>query len=196
MPSSATAAPASSVDPTIRKGETGHPLRHVMTNAIPTSQCMICHMHQPNLFLNSMLGYTMWDYETAAPQMWPKQQKYPTGDEMRAALERNPEGAAVRGKWADPEFSADVSELNPKLKDTQFADYHGHGWNFRAVFKRDRKGNLLDDANNIIPPDDPQKFKKAVHLELDPCRFRHALRRLPFLQRRPRQREPIPFISF
>ena len=37
-----------------------------------------------------------------------------------------------------------MSELNPKLKDTQFADYHGHGWNFRAVFKRDRKGNLLD----------------------------------------------------
>ena len=154
-----------SLDPTIRKGETGHPLRHVMTTAIPTSQCMICHMHQPNLFLNSMLGYTMWDYETAAPQMWPKRQKYPTGDEMRAALERNPEGAVVRGKWADPEFSAEVSKLDPKLKDTQFADYHGHGWNFRAVYKRDRKGNLLDDANNVISPDDPQKFKKAVHLD-------------------------------
>ena len=52
-------------DPTIRKGETGHPLRHQMTTAIPTSQCMICHMHQPNLFLNTYLGYTMWDYETA-----------------------------------------------------------------------------------------------------------------------------------
>ncbi|MGC2524159.1 MAG: hypothetical protein WA417_16220, partial [Stellaceae bacterium] len=154
-----------SIDPTIRKGETGHPLRHVMTTAIPTSQCMICHMHQPNLFLNSMLGYTMWDYETAAPQMWPKRQKYPTGPEMRAALERNPEGAVVRGKWADPEFSAEVSKLDPKLKNTQFADYHGHGWNFRAVYKRDRKGNLLDDANNIISPDDPQKFKKAVHLD-------------------------------
>ena len=37
-----------------------------------------------------------------------------------------------------------MSELNPQLKDTQFADYHGHGWNFRAVYKRDRKGNLLD----------------------------------------------------
>jgi hypothetical protein len=136
-----------------------------MTNAIPTSQCMICHMHQPNLFLNSMLGYTMWDYETAAPQMWPKKQKYPTDTEMRAALERNPEGAVVRGNWADPEFSAEVSQLNPQLSDTKFADYHGHGWNFRAIFKRDRKGNLLDDDNNIIPANDPQKFKKAVHLD-------------------------------
>jgi hypothetical protein len=156
---------SASLDPTIAKGETGHPLRHVMTTAIPTSQCMICHMHQPNLFLNSMLGYTMWDYETAAPQMWPKRQKYPTAAEIRTALDRNPEGAVVRGNWSDPEFSAEVSQLNPKLADTKFADYHGHGWNFRAVFKRDRKGNLLDDANNIIPATDPQKFKKAVHLD-------------------------------
>ncbi len=153
------------LDPTIRKDETGHPIVHKMTTAIPTSQCMICHMHQPNLFLNSMLGYTMWDYETGAPQMWPKKQRYPTDTEMRATLERNPEGAAVRGKWADPNFSADVNELNPQLKDTQFGDYHGHGWNFRAIFKRDRKGNLLDDANNIISANDPQKFKKAVHLD-------------------------------
>ena len=156
---------SASLDPTIPKGEHGHPLRHVMTRAIPTSQCMICHMHQPNLFLNTFLGYTMWDYETAAPQMWPQRQKYPTAAEIRAILDRNPEGAAVRGKWGDPEFSAKVSELDPYLKDTKFADYHGHGWNFRAVFKRDRKGNLLDDKNNVISANDPEKFKKAVHLD-------------------------------
>ncbi|HJU18013.1 MAG TPA: hypothetical protein VJ770_16290 [Stellaceae bacterium] len=153
------------IDPTIPKNESGLPLRHVMTAAIPTSQCMICHMHQPNLFLNSMLGYTMWDYETAAPLMWPKRERHPTDTQVRAALERNPEGAVVRGKWADPNFSAEVSKLDPQIKDTQFADYHGHGWNFRAIYKRDRKGNLLDDAGNIIPPNDPQKFKKAVHLD-------------------------------
>ncbi len=155
-----------SVDPTIPHDESAHPLRHVMSNAIPTAQCRICHMHQPNLFLNTYLGYTMWDYETAAPQMWPKEHKYPTtAEEQRKVLERNPEQAAVHGNWGDPAFSADVSELNPQIKDTQFADYHGHGWNFRAIFKRDRKGNLLDDKNNIIPPSDPEKFNKAVHLE-------------------------------
>ena len=57
-----------------------------------------------------------------------------------------------------------MSSLNPKLKDTQFADYHGHGWNFRAVFKRDRKGTLLDKDGKAVADDDPDKFKKAVHL--------------------------------
>ena len=34
-------------------------------------------MHQPNMFLNSFLGYTMWDYESDAPRMWPEKQQYP-----------------------------------------------------------------------------------------------------------------------
>lgn len=151
-------------DPTIPKNEEGHPIAHTFTNAIPTSQCMPCHMHQPNIFLNSYLGYTMWDYESDAPAMWPEKQQYPTAAEMHKVLERNPEEAAIRGKWADVEFTKRVSELNPKLKNTQFADYHGHGWNFRGIFKKDRKGNLLDAKGNIVQPDDPDKWKKAVHM--------------------------------
>ena len=38
---------SASVDPTIPDGERGHPIRHEFTRAIPTSQCMVCHMHQP-----------------------------------------------------------------------------------------------------------------------------------------------------
>jgi hypothetical protein len=126
-------------------------------------------MHQPNIFVNSYYGYTMWDYESDAPSMWPEKQRYPTAEERRRILDRNPEGAAVRGKWGDPEFLKEVSKLNPTLKDTQFADYHGHGWNFRAIFKRDRKGTLLDKDNNPVSDTDPDKFnpanpKKAVHL--------------------------------
>jgi hypothetical protein len=151
-------------DPTIPKDRTGHPLQHSFTRAIPTSQCMICHMHQPNMFVNSFLGYTMWDYESDAPHMWPEQQQYPDHATTRAVLDRNPEGAAPRGKWADVDFLKRVSELNPQLSDTQFADYHGHGWNFRAVFKRDRKGHLLDAEGNRVADDDPQKFDKAVHM--------------------------------
>jgi hypothetical protein len=152
------------VDPTIDRSESGHPLTHQFTRAVPTSQCMICHMHQPNMFMNTYLGYTMWDYESDAPHMWPEQQQYPDLATRRKILDRNPEGAAVRGKWADVEFLKGVSELNPQLKDTQFADYHGHGWNFRAIFKRDRKGNLLDDEGAVVKDDDPDKFKKAVHM--------------------------------
>ena len=151
---------SASVDPTIDKTESGHPIRHAFTRSIPTSQCMICHMHQPNMFVNSFLGYTMWDYESDAPAMWPENQKYPTAAEVRAVNDRNPEGAAPRGKWADVDFLRNVYDLNPKLKDTQFADYHGHGWNFRGVFKRDREGNLLDADGNKIAADDPEKWRK------------------------------------
>lgn len=141
--------------------ERGHPVEHAFTRAIPTAQCMNCHMHQPNIFLNTFLGYTMWDYESDAPHMWPAKQKYPTAAEVRATNDRNPEGAAARGKWADLEFLRNVYDLNPELKDTQFADYHGHGWNFRAILKRDREGNLLDAEGKIVPPDDPEKWRKA-----------------------------------
>jgi hypothetical protein len=153
------------IDPTIPRNESGHPLKHEFTRQIPTSQCMICHMHQPNMFINTMLGYTMWDYESDAPAMWPAQQKYPTDAEARAVLDRNPEEAAIRGKWSDVNFVKDVSLLNPQLHDTQFADYHGHGWNFRGVYSRDRKGDLLDRNRQIVADDDPDKWKKAVHLQ-------------------------------
>jgi len=152
-------------DPTIPKGEAGHPIRHEFTRAIPSSQCMVCHMHQPNIFLNSYYGTIMWDYESDAPSMWPKQQKYPTDAEARRILDRNPEEASIRGLWGDPKFLEEVSRLNPTLKETQFADYHGHGWNFRAVFKRDRKGALLDAKGAVVSDTDPDKFKKAVHLK-------------------------------
>jgi hypothetical protein len=77
------------VDPTISKTESGHPLTHTLTRSVPTSQCMICHMHQPNMFLNSFLGYTMWDYESDAPRMWPQKQQYPTsGADPRRAGSR------------------------------------------------------------------------------------------------------------
>ena len=156
------------VDPTIPKDESGHPIKHAFTRAIPTAQCMNCHMHQPNMFVNTYLGYTMWDYESDAPFMWPERQKYPTSEEMRKVLDRNPEGAAPRGKWADLDFLRNVFSLNTKLKDTQFADYHGHGWNFRAIFKRNRDGDLLDKDGAVIASDDPEKFHKAGAPEFTP----------------------------
>ncbi len=151
-------------DPTIPANEPGHPLQHSFTRRIPTSNCMSCHMHQPNMFINTMLGYIMWDYETDADRMWPKQQFNPTDRQTRLINDRNPEEAAIRGKWADPEFLKNVALMNPELRDTQFADYHGHGWNFRAIFKRDRKGDLLDGDGKIVSNDDPKKFEKAVHM--------------------------------
>ncbi|MEI6484847.1 MAG: hypothetical protein WCO11_01115 [Sphingomonadales bacterium] len=178
-------------DPTINRQEPGHPITHSFTRAMPSSLCMNCHMHQPNMFLNTYYGTTMWDYESDAPRMWPgaqnpypkpvgmsdaeyqrmfKRQRYPTAAEVRAANERNPEGAAAHGAWSDLDFLRTVNDRNGQMQDTQFADYHGHGWNFRAVYKRDREGNLLDaggsmatwgtDTAHIVANDDPEKFRR------------------------------------
>ncbi len=153
------------VDPTIPKDAPGHPIKHEFTRAIPTAQCMNCHMHQPNMFLNTYLGFTMWDYESDAKSMWPEEQVEHDAATQRELLDRNPEEAVIRGKWADLEFLEQVSEMNPELEDTQFADYHGHGWNFRGVFKRDRIGNLLDAEGEIIANDDKHKWEKTVHMQ-------------------------------
>ncbi len=165
---------SASADPTIaalknRKGkpEKGHPIRHEFSRSIPTSQCMVCHMHQPNMFVNSYLGFTMWDYESDAPLMWPKEQRYPDIAQAFETLSRNPEEASIRGSWSDAEFLSRVTDdVNPKAKDTQFADYHGHGWNFRAIHKRARDGRLLDAKGDPIPDDLPpeQKWRRAVHM--------------------------------
>jgi hypothetical protein len=152
-------------DKTIPKNERGHPITHQFTRSIPSSQCMNCHMHQGNLFVNPYLGYIWWDQETDGEFMYPKEQRNPTDDELVIETQSNPEAAAAKGLWGDKDFLDKVSELNPKLKHTQFADYHGHGWVFRAIFKHDRKGNLLDLRDNKIPHDDPDKFAKAVHLK-------------------------------
>jgi hypothetical protein len=151
-----------SKDPTIPKNERGHPIVHQFSRAVPSSQCMNCHMHQGNAFVNPYLGYTWWDQETDGEFMYPKKQHDPTDEELVKATVKNPEAAAARGLWGDLDFLEKVAELNPKLKHTQFADYHGHGWVFRAIFKQDRKGNRLDLEDKIVAHSD---FKRAVHLQ-------------------------------
>ncbi|HMD32015.1 MAG TPA: hypothetical protein VKG84_08895, partial [Candidatus Acidoferrales bacterium] len=153
-------------DPTIPKGERGHGLKHSFTRAIPSSQCMVCHLHPGTNMVTPYYGYTWWDNEVEGDHMYPAKQRNPTEAERFAELKKNPEAAAVRGLWSDEEFLDQLGtpDFNAKLNKTKFADFHGHGWVFRAVFKHDRKGNWLDTDDKVIPPDDPKKFDKAVHL--------------------------------
>jgi hypothetical protein len=154
-------------DPTIPKNESGHPIRHVLAKGIPSSQCMVCHMHPGTNMVASYFGYTWWDNEVDGEKMYPAKQRNPSQEEYRNAHLSNPEGAAAKGLWSDAEFLKEVGtpQFNRELKNTQFADFHSHGWVFRAVFKQDRKGNLLDEHGEIISPDDAEKFKKAVQLK-------------------------------
>ena len=155
-------------DPTIPKLEPGHPIRHTFTRAIPSSQCMVCHVHPGTNMETTYFGYTWWDNEADGEFMYPHEQRNPTEEEKYQVSLRNPEPAAAKGLWSDPKFLSQVvgsPEFNKQLKVTQFADFHSHGWIFRAVFKRDRKGNLLDADDKVVSPGDPQKFSKAVHLK-------------------------------
>lgn len=156
---------SATVDPTIPHGERGHPIKHVLTSAIPSSQCVVCHHHPGTTVTNSYLGYTWWDNETDGALMYPANDRTLTATKTDMIERSNPEGATVRGRWQDPEFLANITDLNATLTRTQFADFHGHGWVFRAVYRQDRQGRLLGAVGNVVPPDDPDRFKKAVHLK-------------------------------
>ena len=157
---------SASSDPAIPKNESGHPIKHVFTRSIPSSQCMICHIHPGTNMVTTYFGLTWWDNEMDGDKMYPMEQRNPTEEQRYQSFERNPEGAAVRGLWNDEKFLENVGspEFNKQLKTTQFADFHGHGWVFRAVFNHDRKGNWLDKDGKQIGFEDPDRFGKAVHL--------------------------------
>jgi hypothetical protein len=157
---------SASSDPTIPKNDPGHPIKHVFTRSIPSSQCMVCHIHPGTNMLTTYFGLTWWDNEIDGDKMYPPKQRNPTEGQRYQSFLRNPEAAAARGLWSDGKFLENLGspEFNAKLKTTQFADFHGHGWVFRSVFNHDRKGNWLDKDGKQIAFDDPERFGKAVHL--------------------------------
>ncbi len=163
-------------DPMINRPETanepGHPIRHILTNNIPSSSCMVCHMHPGTNMVTTYYGMTWWDNETDGKQMYPDKIKKLSEEERQAINQRNPEESAQRGKWGDVEFLAEVGkpggEINKNLTKTQFGDFHGHGWVYRAVFKVDRHGNYLDHSGKIVPRVDGESLAAAMHPENDP----------------------------
>ncbi|MFN0010051.1 MAG: hypothetical protein ACKVS8_00245 [Phycisphaerales bacterium] len=174
-------------DPTIPKDESGHPIKHILTSGVPNSSCVVCHMHPGTSFANSYVGYMWWDNESDGEFMYPSKSRTPTAEEEWFHQRKNPEGASLKGLWSDlyPDDTShtgevaganflqrvgeprkgDGSTVNDKLKHNQFADFHGHGWMFRAIFKKDRHGNLLTKDDAKIDPADPNKWDKAVHLK-------------------------------
>src|SRR5207249_2978414 len=118
---------SASSDPTIPKNEPGHPIKHVFTRSIPSSQCMICHIHPGTNMVTTYFGLTWWDNEIDGDKMYPPQQRNPTEEQRYESFMRNPEGAAVRGLWNDENFleKAGGPEFNKQLQTTQFVDCHG-----------------------------------------------------------------------
>ena len=169
---------SSNPDPMIPKNESGHPIKHKFTRSIPSSQCITCHVHPGTNVMNSYLGYMWWDEETDGAHMYPKTQKYPTPEEYVQAAMSNPDEASARGLWSNPQFLQKVTELNPHLQHTQFADFQGHGWVFRAVYKKDRKGALLDHEGAAVPSVTTAKLMAAIKMpELLKEQYRQTERR-------------------
>ncbi|MCZ6699429.1 MAG: hypothetical protein O7D94_10905, partial [Planctomycetota bacterium] len=161
--------------------EPGHPIKHVMTSSIPSSQCIVCHVHPGTSYANTYMGFMWWDNETHGDLMYPAKQVRPTAEQFHQSLMRNPEAAAVRGLWsnlwpgemshhayshggdsAGENFLENLTELNKQMDKTQFADFHGHGWVFKAVFKRDRDGNLLDRDGAVVAPTGADELPKLL----------------------------------
>jgi hypothetical protein len=155
-------------DPTIPKDEPGHPIAHRFAsgNSIPASQCMTCHVHPGTTVMNSYLGYMWWDEETDADLIYPEREKHLTAEEYVRAQMTNPNESSARSNLSNPEFLANLTDLNAKTKHTQFADFHSHGWAFRAVFRHDRKGNYLDYNGDKLELT-PENRQRGVDLPVE-----------------------------
>jgi len=154
-----------SADASIPKDLSGFPIRHQFTNSIPSSQCMVCHVHPGTNVVNSYYGTIWWDNESDGEHFYPATPKKVTADEEAVDLMANPEAANVKGLWSDNAFLTRSSELNPRLANIQIADFHGHGWIFRYVWKRDEAGRLLDRHGHVIPDNAANKWRRAVKLQ-------------------------------
>ena len=134
------------------RNEPGHPVRHRLTRSIPTSQCMVCHMHPGTNMVATYLGMTWWDNETDGAVMYPANQRDSSQEDEQRLLDRNPEALLYAASGRTRSFWPETGkqDFNRQLTRTQFADFHGHGWIFRAVFKRNRRGEFLDRDNKVL----------------------------------------------
>jgi hypothetical protein len=173
-------------DPTIPHGEPGHPIRHRFApgNGIPTSQCIVCHIHPGTNVMNSYLGFMWWDEETDGELIYPARQKHPTAEEFIRSQMSNPNESAARNNLSDPRFLENLTELNRLARHTQFADFNGHGWAFRAIFRQDRKGNLLDHQGRVIPQPGNADLVEAMRFQ-----------QLPPEQRVPKNGVPVHYMD-
>ena len=129
-------------DPTIPKGERGHPIRHQFTTRIPTSQCLTCHNHQGSGAIDNYAGLMWWDGESDGEKMYHADGRLKQGEDLHHVH----------------------VEANQTAKHTQFTSQHRSGWSFRKVYKRNFEGQLVGKDGKLIDWEDPDWAAKAVHL--------------------------------
>jgi hypothetical protein len=155
------------------KGEPGHPIYHRLETSVPASQCLVCHYHQGDGAISTFTGRIWWDRETDADAVTqvgalpdygsPVYGK--AGKSMEMMADHNAELPYDPTSQVNPPAGATTTSGDTRYQQTQFSDFHAHGWNFMNVYKRDAKGNLRDANNQVIAEDDSDKWKKAIHLK-------------------------------
>ena len=173
--------------------ESGHPIRHAFTRSIPSSQCMVCHVHPGTNMVTTYFGYTWWDNESDGDAMYPKQQRNPDrGRRIPDVAQRNPEGAAragcgpIRNFWrrrAAPTFNAQTEGRRSSPIFTATAGSSA------PCTRATARATCSTQTASTVASDDPKKFDKAAHLEDIHLRKGHAVRGLPLRAGQPRQRQ-------
>ena len=141
-----------SKDPTIPKDESGHPIDHRFApgNGVPTSQCVVCHMHPGTNVVQTYLGMMWWDEETdGKPHLSAGRQAsdgggiHPVhaGKSERIGRPRQPVRTGVSAITCAIEQSHQAYAIRrlprPRL-------------GLPAVFRQDRHGRFLDHDGHII----------------------------------------------
>jgi hypothetical protein len=151
-------------DKSIPKNKPGHPTKHQLTRSIPSAQCVTCHHHQGNGALTMYQGMLWWDQESNYDKVIKVGAGYPWWDPDKKVLGVDPPYKNVNGPDGIP-LMADLYTHNKDMDKVQFSDAHGHRWHFVRVYKRDRYGRMLSENDQVVAENDPDKFKKGLHLK-------------------------------
>ena len=115
--------------------------------------------------MNSYIGiHVVGRGDATASCMYPHEAEAPDrrgADPVADAATRTSRRPA--SNLADPAFLADLADLNPQLDKTQFADFHSHGWAFRAVFKQGPQGQAARPRRRPDrPTSTPRSWRPAM----------------------------------
>ncbi len=128
---------AGDLDSTLPADEPGHPIRHELTVRIPSTQCVVCHMHPGTAVENSYLGYMWWDLETDAHALWPREQVRPSPELELAATTHNPEGSTAK---RIPPLPAD---LDPATRARLLAEAGSEEAARELYYRREQLGEVV-----------------------------------------------------
>ena len=104
-----------------------------------------------------------WDEETDGELMYPPRAAISDGRGSRSSRRcANPDETAARGLWSDPEFLANLTDLNAARGTRSSPISTATAGCFARCSRRTAQGNLLDHRGEIVEPVTNDKLQAAV----------------------------------